>query len=148
MNLKILFISISIASISLLSISISAQSTWQDATYSYCKNYVGKYKQPDFWDAFFAGTSETSEQMLNTITEIYDICLKLNRGVVNVGDANVELIKLINFLDGGYKAQMVRELKDDFVDYNIGMGKLLLIVLGGISTIVGIAVGIKSLRKN
>ncbi len=148
MKFKILLITITIASFSLVSHNISAQPTWQDATYDFCEKYVSNYKQPGFWTEFFASSSDTSEQVVKTSTEIYDICLKLDRGVINVGDANVEIVKRVNYLQSGIGGQLARELKDDIADNFIGYYKFLLILLGVVSTIVGIIVGIKSWSKN
>ncbi len=75
------------------------------------------------------------------------MCLKLDRGILNIGEANIEIGKRINYLQSEIGPQAAREFISDIADQTVGLVKFLVGLLTVISIIVGILVGIKTLSK-
>ena len=145
MKVRTLLMSIKLVGLLLLSVNAYAQSNWKSATYEYCRKIVNEYEQPGFWGGIASSFSDSAKFVIQTYNDNYITCIKLDRGLISVADANAQIVERQSKLKSELGEMTVSELKDSLISSTIGLGKFLLIVLGAISTVAGVLVGIKSL---
>jgi len=116
-----------------------------DKTCSSLVNYIENSK-PGFWLSMIMSLSapESLDQIKYLDIEVQKTCGKFKLGKLSKDDATIRLTEIVTEFEYGKKEAMAKDIKSTLLIYV----NVFLIILGAVSTVVGIMVGIKKYNSH